>query len=248
MRVLLFLCAAAAAYGQPGFTVASVKPDVGRDGPRKLPTFDPGRITFTNLPLKNLISRAYGVPYDLVSGPDWMSSAWFTIEATMPPETSRATADEMLQNLLVERFQIRLRRDRKEMPVYALTIGKNGPKLKNSADGTESIEIGRMGSVRAAHITMARFADLLNDFLGRPVIDQTALRGSYDIVLDFSPEPALGAGMAKVSAAAEAHGQEAAGGSIFTAVQAQLGLKLEARRAAVETIVIESAVRTPIEN
>ena len=102
--------------------------------------------------------------------------------------------------------------------------------------------------MRAAHVTMARFADLLNDFLGRPFIDQTGLQGSYDLQLYFSPEPALGAGMAKVSAAAEANGQEHAGGSIFTAVQAQLGLKLEARRAPVETIVIESALRTPIEN
>ena len=141
MRGLLLLCAVAAAYGQPTFTVASVEPDVGRDGPRTLPTFDPGRITFTNIPLKNLISRAYGVPYDLVSGPDWMSSAWFTIEATMPPETSRAAVNEMLQNLLVQRFQMRLRRDRKEMAVYALTVGKNGSKLKRSADGTEAIEI-----------------------------------------------------------------------------------------------------------
>jgi uncharacterized protein (TIGR03435 family) len=121
------------------FEVATVKPSPpvgngpmmmgGRGGPG---TPDPGRFATFNLPLKLLLSRAYGVKDFQVTGPGWLESERYDITAKVPPGTTKEQFNVMLQNLLIERFKIELHRDQKEVPIYTLTVGKNGSKLKET--------------------------------------------------------------------------------------------------------------------
>ena len=247
MRPLLLLCLVLPALCQPSFTVASVKP-VSEAG-RKMPSIvvDPGRISFSNVTLKTLVTRAYSVKDYQVSGPAWIGNEMYTLAATMPPETPPATVWQMLQSLLAERFQLKVKRASQEMAVYALTVGKGGPKLKTASAGELGTQIVA-GGFRLTNARMPNLVNLLTAFLDRPVVDETGLDGAYDVALDFTPDPSLGRAMAKLSAEAAQTGKEATGASIFTAVQEQLGLKLEGRKAPVEMIVVESANKVPTEN
>ena len=208
---------------------------------------DPGRISFSNVTLKTLVTRAYSVKDYQVTGPSWIANEMYTLVATMPPETAQATVWQMLQSLLAERFQLKVRRASQEMSVYALAIGKSGTRLKSAAGGELGTQIVG-GGFRLTNARMPNLVNLLTAFLDRPVVDETGLDGTYDVALDFTPDPSLGRAMAKLSAEAAQSGKEPAGASIFTAVQEQLGLKLEGRKAPVEIIVVESANKIPTEN
>ncbi len=246
MRSLLLLCMSVPAFCQPGFTVASVKANGAMDRSKPAIAIDPGRIQFTNVTFKTLVTRAYGVKDYQVSGPGWISSDSYTIAATMPPETTQAAIGEMLQSLLVERFQLKVRRTAQELPVYALATGKNGAKLQKAVGGEPATKFSSSG-LQVKNMDMSGLANLLTAFLDRPVVDETELKDTYDIVLDFAPDASLGRAMAKLKAEVAASGKEASGPSIFTAIQ-QAGLRLEPRKTPVEMIVIDSATRVPTEN
>jgi uncharacterized protein (TIGR03435 family) len=136
-------CAALAqtAENSPTFEVASVKPAAPitgnrisvmmRGGPG---TPDPGQITYNNVTLKNVLMNAYDVKGFQISGPDWLDSARYDIVAKVPQGATKAQFRLMLQNLLAERFKLTLHREKKELPMYALVVGKNGPKMKESVD------------------------------------------------------------------------------------------------------------------
>jgi uncharacterized protein (TIGR03435 family) len=141
----LFCLAAGVALAQSSepplaFEVASLKPSApmgngrmmigGRGGPG---TNDPGRYTTTNMPLKLLLARGFGVKEFQIQGPAWLDSERFDIAAKVPPDTTKEQFNVMLQNLLVERFKITLHREKKELPIFTLTVGKNGPELKETA-------------------------------------------------------------------------------------------------------------------
>jgi uncharacterized protein (TIGR03435 family) len=136
MRIVLAALAAGAAAGQT-FDVASVKPAAegarysSSGGPG---TGDPGRIRYQAVSLKDLIQTAFGVQPFQISGPTWMDSSRFDVSATMPPETTRERFRSMLQNLLVDRFQMACHREPKEMAMYSLVMAKDGPKLKDAGD------------------------------------------------------------------------------------------------------------------
>src|SRR5271154_7259431 len=95
-------------------------------------TADPERLTYTNIALKTILLRAYGVLNYRLSGPDWLNSARFNIVAKVPPGATKEQLTLMLQNLVVERFNLTFHHETKETLVYELTAGKNGPKLKES--------------------------------------------------------------------------------------------------------------------
>jgi uncharacterized protein (TIGR03435 family) len=126
------------------FDAASVKPAAlptpdGRgmimlQGPSGGPgTKDPGRIHYPYMNMKNLLMTAYDVKNFQISGPAWLDSERFEINATMPPDTTKEQFHVMLQNLLAERFKLTLHRETKELPTYSLVVAKNGPKMKESA-------------------------------------------------------------------------------------------------------------------
>ncbi len=143
----------------------------------------------------------------------------------------------MLQALLAERFKLTLHRETKELPMYVLVVAKNGPKFKTTESETGiSSNSSRTHWHVTAKGTMRRFAEFLSEEAGRPVVDQTGLSGSYELTLDWTPDDAPAAN------------DSAAGPSLFTALQEQLGLKLDATKGPVEILVIDRANRTPTEN
>jgi uncharacterized protein (TIGR03435 family) len=143
----------------------------------------------------------------------------------------------MLQTLLKERFQMTLHFEQREMTHYELVIGKNGPKLKESTVGPgEATGTARLDGIRSNRMQMNRLAALLSRTTRMPVLDKTGLTGFYQFDLRYANE---------VSPAAE---EIPAGPSIFTAVQEQLGLKLESKKGPVEVLVVDHAERIPVEN
>jgi uncharacterized protein (TIGR03435 family) len=147
MRIVLFVITSLVAFGQGdkslAFDAASVKPVTmpgpgrgmvmmarGRGGPG---TSDPGRVSYPMTTLKNLLMIAYDVKDFQISGPSWLDTERFAVQATMPPETTKDQMHVMLQNLLAERFQVKVHRETKELPMYAMVVSKGGLKMKESA-------------------------------------------------------------------------------------------------------------------
>jgi uncharacterized protein (TIGR03435 family) len=138
------------AFGQT-FEVASVKPSdpasQGRGGPQGGPgTADPGRITYTRVTLQALIRQAYGVDFDQIQAPGWIAEERYDIRATVPPGATKDDLKVMYQHLLEERFKLALHHITKDYPVYELTIGKGGTKLKENTDS--GLQPSRLGDPR----------------------------------------------------------------------------------------------------
>jgi uncharacterized protein (TIGR03435 family) len=191
--------------------------------------------------LKALVRIAYDVHDIQVSGgPPWFDADHWDISATAGREVSDAERLRMLQTLLEDRFQLKLHHDTKELPVYALTVAKNGPKLtENKDDIPERIELmasAGLFTMRGQHVPLPKFADALFGQVGRIVVDRTGIQGSFDYQLQWAPDPANAPNIngAKMEANPD-------GASIFTAVQEQLGLKLESSKGPVQIIVVDSA-------
>ena len=161
----------------------------------------------------------------------WTSSAHFDIVAKAEGDAAptKNQMRQMIQALLADRFQLKVHRERKELPVFALVVGKNGPKLSEPDPSKPGMRT--MGNATGLHITawqstMQQLADQLSNTAGRPVLDKTGLTGTYAWKLDFSPDVAApDSGIPTMS----------------TAVQDQLGLRLEAQKAPIEILVIDSA-------
>jgi uncharacterized protein (TIGR03435 family) len=307
--VSLSVLTCCAVFGQatPSFEVASIKPAdpqpqgmirVGMGG-------DPGRVNYTNVTLKNVLTRAYEVKPHQINGPAWLDSDRFDITAKLPEGATKEQIPAMLRNLLAERFKMTIHKETREQSIYALVVGKNGPKLTKASENSEFSRVivgpngehipappppppppggpaaggtaagGRSGGgmmmmisnghVEARRATIPGFCDMLSNFLDRPVIDNTDIKGEYDITLDVSMEDMAGmramGGGARVAVAgpggpagpAVAHSAEgnpapeSSGASIFASVQ-QLGLKLEPRKSPMDFIVIDRAEKVPTEN
>jgi uncharacterized protein (TIGR03435 family) len=252
---------------------APPQPGVGvRDGARGGPgTADPGQVAYTNLLLKDLLLTAYGVKSYQLAGPDWLGTERYDVIANIPPGATKEQFPRMLQDLLVERFKITLHHETKDLPLYDLVVAKNGPRLKPwqekpdaeavppqtpgsppsvGKDGFPVVQPGHFvsttvnGRVRiaASKFPISRLAGMLANQVGRPVLDKTGLAGLYDYTLEFSPE-SLASGLA---AAAPPPDQDAL--SLFTAVQEQLGLRLEQKKGPVDVLVLDHVDKTPTEN
>jgi uncharacterized protein (TIGR03435 family) len=203
---------------------------------------DPGRIHCTNVTVKKLIWESWQIKEYQVTGPDWIDTELYNIDATMPPGTSGDQVLIMVRNLLKDRFQLALHSEMKEMTVYALTVGKNGPKMQQAEFGRGGTYTSP-GKMVGKGVFMRNLTENLSRQLDMPVIDNTGLKGAFDFTLEWQPEP-RGDSHAAGAPAPEA----SAGPSIFTAVQEQLGLKLEARKAPLEVLVVDRAERNPTGN
>jgi uncharacterized protein (TIGR03435 family) len=219
------------------FEIASVKPMklVGQGGGRIGMSISGNRVTiFQNL--KGLVLEAYEMDrYQVLGGPSWVDSRsdFFEIQARSENEPTRAQAHLMLQDLLRERFRLEIHKETRDTPIYALVLGKKGPKLKTSAEGERFGVMGDGHGWTGTNVPMAQLAKQLTAPAGRPVVDRTGLKESYDFRLDWSP--------------IRTSGGDSDGQSIFTAVEQQLGLKLEPQRAPIEFLIIDS-VQQPSEN
>ena len=170
------------------FEVATIKPSTFEAGPRWFRFIDARRWTAFNQTLKQCIAQAYKLPPALISGgPAWVDSERYEIVAIEPAKPGSAEQNMLrFQNLLADRFKLRFHRERKQMAVYNLTVGKSGPKMTESTLTPEKGNLminpsprgGPLLPARAA--TMERFASVLQDLLDRPVIDKTGLTKRYD--------------------------------------------------------------------
>ena len=188
-----------------------------------------GRVTMTNVTLKRAVMSAYVVgPNQVFGGPSWFDSINFDIAAKAAiPTDDDALLMRMLQALLADRFKLVVHHETRVIQAYALEVLKQGPKLEKSEAGEDSINVSR-SAMDATHITLDRFVEALSRELDHPVVNHTGLTGTFNLKLQWEPERADGAG-----------GTDRP--SIFTAVQEQLGLRLHAEKAPVDTIVIDHA-------
>ncbi len=255
------------------FEVASIKPsaeDTHRVGIQIVPG---GGIRTTGTPLKFLITFAYDVrDFQVSGGPGWINSERFDVVAksersdsesgpddlqNMTDEQMKTNADkirEKLRALLADRFQLTIHRESKEQQIYALVVDKNGSKLKQSEvqQGGKRNRMMRMGrgDLNAEGVGLDMLGNALSNALGRPVLDRTGLTGNFDFKLQWTPDPGQFGGF---PSGPPPPGVDAPpppdpnGPSIFTAVQEQLGLRLESQKGPVDLIVIDR-VEKPSEN
>lgn len=232
----------------PAFEVASLKPVqiTGDLYTANLGRAIHGEVTLTNATLADCIRFAYNITNDAqIAGPDWIRSkeVRFDIVAKAPADTPVDRLKLMLQALLAERFRLLTHREPRELPFLALTVAKNGPKLATAKDGPDTNSGPQVpGRIVSSQMSMLKLTTLLSRFLRQTVIDQTGLSGAYDVNLVWTPEdyrPLLN-GVERTDVVP--------GPTIFTAVQEQLGLKLQSRKAPVEVLVVDQAEKTPVEN
>ncbi len=181
----------------------------------------------TSVTAKALIAYAYDVrEFQISGGPGWLGSEEYDIVAKPDGDVGGDKVLAMAKSLLAERFKLSLHHESKEMPVLALVVAKGGPKLQPAAGHGPEVRGGR-GRFVARNVTMGLFAaQLAGRVLDRPVLDRTGIAGEFDITLEWAFDPGADNGP-----------------SIGTALQEQLGLKLEAQKGAVDVLVIDRVER-----
>jgi len=236
----LFSIALSAQSAQaPSFEVASVRPATPstQGGGRASTSGD--RVSYINTTLAHLLYPAYQVEFYQIDGPSWIRTERYDVVAKAPDNTPKDQIPLMLQALLADRFKLKVHRETRELPIYALIFVKESPKLeKVEGDAIGGVDLAADGRRRFLRTSMAQLVLYLTSMSGRPVLDQTGLAGAYNFPLELSMEEVGG-----INASANATQRP----SIFTSVQ-ELGLKLESRKAPVEMIVVDGGTKTPTEN
>jgi uncharacterized protein (TIGR03435 family) len=232
----------------PRFEVASVKPSkpgnvVVSQGQT------PGRLTLMGVPIQALIQYAFRAPrYQLSGGPKWLDSDKYDVAATMPANTVYATRRSMMQNLLQERFHLVAHREKKELPVYALRQSRNGPKFqvekREMRDGDGRIGGGGPGRIGGIKVSAFDLAEVLSDYLDRPVLDETGIDGLFDFKLIWTPDETP----RELNPAEQHPPADPNGASIVAAIEEQLGLRLVPQRGSIDMLVIDHVDRVPTEN
>jgi uncharacterized protein (TIGR03435 family) len=216
----------------PAFEVASIKPNTSgdpRSGTHNLPG---GRVTITNQLLRDVIRTAYGSnDMEIIGGPDWMVVDRWDVVAAAAPGNPDAPWQLMLKSLLTERFKLRAHLESRERPIYRLVVARRdnrlGPEVHDTSCRIDAVDCSRTsantkgitsGTITSAGQTMADLGTSLSPYVERRVFDHTGLDGRYDFQLRWSEDL-----------------------SIFTALQDQLGLKLESTKGPVDVLVIDHA-------
>ena len=201
-----------------------------------------------NTTLDDLITFAYGLHVrQVVGGPAWATSEKYDLDGKVAGESQPGDAQwkVMIQKLLADRFKLTFHREPREVSVYELTVGRNGPKLAPSkADPTSLPGMGfrGFGNMPVSNATMADFAAMMQgSVLDRPMIDHTGLEGRYDFVLKWTPDDSQFIGMRPPGLIPPGNDNPNAPPNLFTAIQEQLGLKLESAKAPVDVMIIDHA-------
>ena len=233
---------------EPAFEVASIKPSPLLEDGGSGRLFPNGRYSFNNIPAISLIATAYEIPTDQIIGaPDWTRRERYDVEARTVAGTTPDEAQSMLQTLLRERFNLKVHTEKRPLPVYALVVAKAGvigPKMRPARVDCANPEARKAAASVAApgdapacgfrpergrfmggSVSMDTLSTSLRSATGRPVLNRTGLTGAYDIDLEWAPSP------------------DVEGVTVFTAVQEQLGLKLEAATEPLDVLVVESVER-----
>ncbi len=213
----------------PAFEVASIKPS--KSAEKGFSTHERGgQVFLESIPLVEAVKMAYDLKDYAVSAPDWMQTARFDVMAKPPGYAARPQLRLMLQGLLAERFKLQTHREKKEVSGYELVPAKNGFKLKPVEPGGNDFYTGT-GMLRASKVSMSQFADWLARRVGRPVEDKTGTKDVYSFELTYTPDT-----------------PDPDGPSIFTAIQDQLGLKLQGQKTMVDVLIVDRCERMPTEN
>jgi len=241
---------------------------------------DGSQAHIVSLTLRDYVAMAYRVKAYQVTGPDWIASDRFDLNAKLPAGSSSDQIPEMVQGFLADRFGLKFHREQKELPVYALILGKTPLKLVKSApsaDGAEtkgavsvngsgsadgvSVNMGngsyytfKDGKFEIKKVTMAMLATVLERYVDRPMLNMTGLEGNYDLSVAVTEEDyrtmliraAVNSGIVLPPQALQLLDT----GSIASLIDGlqQLGLKLDARKAPLDTIVVDQVLKTPTEN
>jgi len=248
LAVLSLFLALGMAFAQtPSFEVASVKIHKGGGGTTR--EIEPDGLRFLNITLGEFINMAYGGKRYQIAGPDWAvnnaSSDRFDIIAKASGSVPAEQLRKMIGPLLAERFKLQFHRETRELPVYALTVLKGGPRFKEGDGGESSAYPDGKGGVSFKNYPMEALANLLSNMpaVGRAVVDRTGLSGKYTFTANLTDAPA-GADI-KAGLGADA---DPVSSPISSNLQLQLGLKLEAIKAPIEMMVIDHIEKTPTEN
>ena len=223
----------------PSFEVATIKVNDSGPGGLGFPGVRNGILSARNVSLKMMLQSAYDLSELRVVGPDWLNSARFDLAGKAPPGVPDTDLMPMLQALLKDRFHVEVHREMKEMPVYEMVVAGGGVKMLPFDPERKFSGINPHGNmIFAPSATMPDLATRMTGFAGRPIIDRTGLQGRYAVVLIF---------MRPDATAAETSAPDAPP-DFFTAVQQQLGLKLEPKKEPVEVLVVDHADRLPTDN
>jgi len=245
--LLLILFSAAGAAQSPSFEAASIKPNNSGENFISVRLIPGGSVRAINATLESVITTAWQIPdFELAEVPGWAKSERWDIEAkgsgdAPPPETLGK-----LKSLLADRFHLRVHTETREMPVYALLIAKGGARLPPAREECFDPKAGipppspaarpcggfnrGPNQLLGARDTTANLAQVLAKTLGRSVIDKTGLTATFDVTLKWTPDNLL-------------PDTDNDAGSMFTALQEQLGLRLESQKGPVNVLVIDSAER-----
>lgn len=235
---LLILCLAGVATSQTvEFEAASAKPNHCGTSPAGM-RLAGSQLTILNVPLQRIAGAAFRIGEDridsLLTGPAWIATECYDTSAKIPADTAPAQMPAMLQALLKARFGMSFHRETRDLPAYVLVVAKSGLKAQPAKpDGRTGFRI-RPGHIESESATMAALTDKLSRLADRPVVDKTTLTGNYEFQLDWAPDPTLN--------------DASSGASLYTAIEQQLGLRLEARKEPTEVVVIDAIDRVPTGN
>jgi bla regulator protein BlaR1 len=233
-----------APQGSPTFEVASVKPT----NPNRVGStfnFAPGEVQIGGGTLRRIMEMAYDLrTFQILGGPGWLDSDRYDIsaknDAALKDLSKEQRTTEMrrrLQTLLADRFQLKVHRETREWPEYALIVAKGGARLKESDSGSGDGISTDCGVMKGTRTTMSNLATVLSRQVERPVLDRTGLSGRYDFEMSYTPDSGCGSrppdgGTTNIDTLTDRP-------SIFTAIQEQLRLKLEPIKGPVDVIVID---------
>jgi uncharacterized protein (TIGR03435 family) len=207
----------------PTFEVASVKRHTTSGTSERSGIEEtPGLIRVENMPLRALIEEAYGVRDYQFSGPGWLNSERYDILAKPRARYTHDDVRSMFQALLADRFRLVVHHESKQIGAYELVVVKSGSRLREST-GPRTFFTARPALISGTRVSIRELAAALSRLLDRPTTDRTELGGVYDVKLQWTQDSATGD----------------IGTSIFTALQEQLGLKLESTRASVDVVVVD---------
>jgi uncharacterized protein (TIGR03435 family) len=232
----------------PTFEVASIKPSEDPPGSVSGIFENRGRVNAKNVTLKRCVRGAYNIPEpQIVGGPKWVDQDRYYIEAKAAVPATDRELMLMLQTLLADRFKLVVHREQRVISGFRLVLGNRGLKAQASTPDRDSVGRSQRGRIEAEGYTMGQLAVKLSEALHQPVLDTSRVDGIFDFKLEWTPDDM----QARLASADQRAGNNTpetdAGPSIFTALQEQLGLKLEPGRVPTEILVIDSAEK-PLEN
>lgn len=237
IAALMIMVSAGRAQDGPAFEVVSIRPNNCTGCFFGAPAFTAGSIVWKNVTAKRIILAAYHLTnYQFSGAPDWLDSDRFDLEAKAGKPADEGELRQMLQTMLADRFKLVVRHESKEMPVYIMTVGKNGPKPKllpmkpgESVPRLDPPPPGSVGNL-VYRGNLQAFAEVTlssgdpSRLIGRPVLDKTGLRGDYFFAVSWGENE-----------------------SVMNAIEDQLGLKFESQRLPMDTLVVER-VEKPSQN